>query len=219
MESLKKTFLELLERDKEFRYTVAGYLGLFEILKRLDALAEEQLELRREQARLAEELVKLREDFNKMREDFNRMYEHMNAGFARIERRLGRVERTVEKLTLDIEEEARIVVRHRLKEMGYEVEIGALMLPKVEINIYGVSGDLCIIGESTIRASADVIDEMNEKIEKLKKLYPDALRPKILKVIYVCLALPDLIERAKKEGVWVLKATGDIVKPESLKLN
>jgi hypothetical protein len=33
---LKKRFLELLEKDPEFKYTVAGYIGLYEILKRLD---------------------------------------------------------------------------------------------------------------------------------------------------------------------------------------
>ncbi len=38
MEPLKRTFLELLEKDLEFRYAVAGYLGLSEVLKRLDAI-------------------------------------------------------------------------------------------------------------------------------------------------------------------------------------
>ena len=52
---LKDEFLTLLERDKEFRYAVAGFLGLEEILKRLD--------------RHEEQLVKLREDMNKLRED------------------------------------------------------------------------------------------------------------------------------------------------------
>ncbi|MEM2363118.1 MAG: hypothetical protein QXQ20_05460, partial [Candidatus Nezhaarchaeales archaeon] len=128
MESLKRKFLELLEKDLEFRYAVAGYLGLSEILKRLDVLAEEQIkiakeqmELRREQIRLAEEQVKLREeqtriwveiaglreDFNRMREDFNRMYRQLDI-------RLTRVERTLEKITLDIGEEARIIVKYRL---------------------------------------------------------------------------------------------------------
>ncbi|MEM3833392.1 MAG: hypothetical protein QW128_07385 [Thermoprotei archaeon] len=32
--NLKKEFLSLLEKDVEFRYTVAGYLGLSEILKK-----------------------------------------------------------------------------------------------------------------------------------------------------------------------------------------
>jgi len=34
--SLKNEFLSLLEKDKEFRYAVAGLLGLGEILRRLD---------------------------------------------------------------------------------------------------------------------------------------------------------------------------------------
>ena len=42
MEPLKKELLELLEKDVEFRYAVAGYLGLSEIMKRLDTIAEEQ---------------------------------------------------------------------------------------------------------------------------------------------------------------------------------
>jgi hypothetical protein len=64
---LKRKFLELLRKDEEFRYAVAGLLGLEEILKRLD--------------RHEEQLVKLREDMNKLREDMNR-------GFELIERRI-----------------------------------------------------------------------------------------------------------------------------------
>ncbi|MEM3591080.1 MAG: hypothetical protein QW702_03150 [Candidatus Bathyarchaeia archaeon] len=300
MESLKREFLELLDKDLEFRYAVAGYLGLSEILKRLDTLAEEQvrlakeqIELRREQAKLAEEQVKLREeqtkiwtemralreeqakiwteikalreeqtkiwmeiarlreeqtkiwteisglreeqtriwaeikalreeqtkiwaeiaglreDFNKMREDFNRMYRQLDI-------RLTRVERTLEKITLDIEEEARIIVKYRLREMGYEVEVGSLILPEAEINIYGASDEICVIGEASVRAPANIVDKINSNLEKLRTLYPDTLRPKILKVVYTSLAMPDLIERAEKEGIWVLKATGDIVKPKNL---
>jgi len=41
MESLKEEILEFLDKDREFRYAVAGYIGLSEILKRLDNLAEE----------------------------------------------------------------------------------------------------------------------------------------------------------------------------------
>ncbi|MCX8169446.1 MAG: hypothetical protein N3E39_04525, partial [Candidatus Methanomethylicia archaeon] len=59
---MKKEFLELLDRDIEFRYAIAGYLGLSEILKRLDILAEEQVKLREEQMKIWMELVKLRED-------------------------------------------------------------------------------------------------------------------------------------------------------------
>jgi hypothetical protein len=42
---LKSEFLRLLEKDVEFRYAVAGYLGLSEIIKKLDWLIEEQHEI------------------------------------------------------------------------------------------------------------------------------------------------------------------------------
>jgi len=34
--------LELLEGDREFRCAVAGYIGISEVLKRLDELIEEE---------------------------------------------------------------------------------------------------------------------------------------------------------------------------------
>lgn len=33
---LRDEFIALLEKDKEFRYTVLGYLGLDEIIRRMD---------------------------------------------------------------------------------------------------------------------------------------------------------------------------------------
>ncbi len=38
MTTLKQQMLKLLEEDLEFRYTVAGYLGIEEILRKLDQL-------------------------------------------------------------------------------------------------------------------------------------------------------------------------------------
>jgi hypothetical protein len=58
---LKRRILRLLRGDEEFRYAVAGLLGLEEILKRLD--------------RHEAELVKLRENTNKLRKDMIRGFE------------------------------------------------------------------------------------------------------------------------------------------------
>ena len=66
MEPLKKQFLELLDKDLEFRYAVAGYLGLSEILKRLDNLSEEQIKLREEQTKIWQEIRGLREEQTKI---------------------------------------------------------------------------------------------------------------------------------------------------------
>lgn len=71
---LKARFFTLLREDAEFRYAVAGLLGLEEILRRLD--------------RNEAELARLREDFNKMREDFNRKAEEDSKRFAAIEAEL-----------------------------------------------------------------------------------------------------------------------------------
>jgi chromosome segregation ATPase len=252
MKQIKEEILKLLETDKEFRYAVAGYLGLSEIMKRLDSIAEEQVRLREEQIKttkelanlreeqiklreeqtmmrdeqikLTEEQIKLREDMNKgfsrrdeelakLREDFNEMLKEIRS----INLRLNRVERTLEKLTVDIEEEARSIISYRIeKELGLEVKIGSLILPDLELNIYACSNDTCIVGEASVRASANLVDEIMKKIDTLRRNYPGMLRKNVIPVIYCSLAMPELVDEAKKRKIWVLKATEDIVKLDAL---
>jgi hypothetical protein len=73
--------LRLLKEDEEFRYAVAGLLGLEEILKRLD--------------RNEQELVRLREDMAKM-------FEKHEERFARIEEEIGRIWQEIAKLREDM---------------------------------------------------------------------------------------------------------------------
>jgi predicted nuclease with TOPRIM domain len=69
---LQRQFLKLLDEDKEFRYTVAGYLGLGEILKRLDSI-EENIR------KIWEEIRGLREGQDKLWEAQNRLWEEVKA--------------------------------------------------------------------------------------------------------------------------------------------
>jgi len=147
----------------------------------------------------AREIAELRHDFRDMLSVVKRM-----------EVRLSRVERTLKKVTLDIEEEAREVLRSRLKEMGYEVDLDLLRLPMVEIDIYGVSRDLCVIGEATIRLGVRSLDRFIGKVEMLEKLYPDKLKPKKVILVYTCLATDEAVRKAREKGIWILKALGDI---------
>ena len=78
---LKSRMLRLLKEDEEFRYAVAGLLGLEEILKRLD--------------RNEQELVRLREDMAKM-------FEKHEERFARIEEEIGRIWQEIERLREDM---------------------------------------------------------------------------------------------------------------------
>ena len=102
LSELKAKVFALLREDEEFRYAVAGMLGLEEILRRLekhDELFEEILRrLDRHEGileRHAQELVKLREDFNKLRED-------MVSGFKRHEDVLERHAQELVKLREDL---------------------------------------------------------------------------------------------------------------------
>lgn len=222
---LRRRFLRLLEEDEEFRYAVAGYLGLSEIIRRLDRMEAEQAKMRADFNRMQEEIVRLRADFNRMIEYFEKRFENLERRLSQVEkrlsgiedrvshmdRRLTRVERTLEKLTLDIEEEARSFVAHRLRQMGIEIAIGSLVLPDLELNIYGATDELCVLGEARVRAGPSALRELKRKIGELEKKYPGLLRPKRILLIYTSLATPELVAEAEEEGIWILKATGDIV--------
>jgi hypothetical protein len=62
---LKKRFLELLEKDPEFKYTVAGYIGLYEILKRLDEHGGAIKELQEAVRKQGEAIKELQETIKK----------------------------------------------------------------------------------------------------------------------------------------------------------
>ena len=82
---LKSKILKLLKEDEEFRYAVAGLIGLEEILKRLDRHEAELVKLR-------EDIEELREDMNKLREDTNRLREDMIKGFELVNRHISAIE-------------------------------------------------------------------------------------------------------------------------------
>lgn len=89
---LKKEMIKLLKEDKEFRYTVAGLIGLDEILNRLNKHDEKFIEILKRLDKHEEELVKLREDmvkgFQRHDEEIARLREDMNKGFEIVERHI-----------------------------------------------------------------------------------------------------------------------------------
>jgi len=168
----KRRVLKALEEDEEFRYAVAGLIGVSETLKRLDRLEANQEKL----------WIELRE---------------LMVG--------------VERLTLSVEEEARDVVRHRLRaELNVDVPLDRMWVDGREFDIYGATSDLCIIGEATVRLGVKLLQELEEKVNHMRERRPDLLRPKVIKVIYTDNAIPSALEEAKAKGVWVLKWSGDL---------
>jgi len=109
MAELKARLLKLLEEDAEFRYAVAGLIGLSEILKRLDRHEEELVRIREEQkkiwerlAKIDEEIAKLWNEVVKLREDTNKLREDMVKGFERYDQQFIRVWSEIERLREDM---------------------------------------------------------------------------------------------------------------------
>ena len=196
----KKRFLKALEEDEEFRYAVAGLIGVSEILKRLDRLEANQEKLWLEVKSLRESQEKLWMEVKSLRENQEDML---------VDLRELRV--SVERLTLTVEEEGRDVIRSRLRgDLGVDVPLNRIWVDSKEVNIYGASGDLCVVGEATVRLEVKLLEELEEKIDYLRGRRPDLLRPRLIKVVYVDYAVPLALEKAKAMGVWVLKWSGDL---------
>jgi len=184
---LKEEILDLLERDKEFRYAVAGYLGISELLKRLDSLEERMAQLLEEQKKLWEEVRALRK------------------GQEKLWREVKRIRVTTDRLALSLEDEARSFIAHRLKqELGIDVKLDRVFVNSKEIDIYGATGDICIVGEATTRLGTKRIERLLRRVELIKQRRPDLLRRKIIKAIYTYVAVPQAIETAINNKVWVL---------------
>jgi hypothetical protein len=219
----KKRFLRALEEDKEFRYAVAGYLGLSETLKRLDSLEERMVELSEGQKKLWEEVKALREDVNTLKDDVSTLKSDVNtlksdvgslktdfsilkSDTRALREDVRQIRTTLERLTLTAEEEARSVVKHKLKEkLNIDIELDRIFIDATEVNMYGATGDICVVGEATVRLGPNLVNELLGKVKMIRDKRPDLLRKKMIKVIYTDYATPEAVEAATKSKVWILR--------------
>jgi hypothetical protein len=129
----------------------------------------------------------------------------------KVQATVDRMSATLERLTLTVEDEARSVIRYRLKqELNVDVELTAIFVDSQEINIYGVAGDLCVIGEATVRLGRNLVEELLSKVDFVKRNRPELLRKRLVKVIYADYVTPDAIEAARDNGVWIVRWDRDL---------
>ncbi|MEM2305104.1 MAG: hypothetical protein QXK51_07135, partial [Candidatus Methanomethylicia archaeon] len=64
-----------------------------------------------------------------------------------------------------------------------------------------------------VRAGVKAINELKRKPKKLREKYPNLLRERIIPDIYTSLPMFELIEKARRENIWLLKATEQFTKP------
>ena len=207
---LKSEILRLLREDEEFRYAVAGLIGLEEILKRLGSLTEEQTKIWEEVRGLREEQVNLRKDFNRMLE----VVKELQEGYKRLERRMESLEsamvsgfRDVSRFAgLTFEEFVRRFLTASLRRAGEipsDAELRRATIDGEEVDIF--LEEPLIVGEVT--AYAETVDEiwkLLRKAEAVKARYGREPR-KILVMLTVCSeALEGLRKVADERGVQLI---------------
>ncbi len=194
--SLKEDFLALLKKDEEFRYTVLGYLGLDEIIRRMDAHEATQTKIwadirgiKEDQLKIWEEIRGIKEDIRQLRKDFNEMLERIKAlekghvdlrselfvGFDSMRRFAG----------VSLEEFVRDWMSGSLRERGIlpvGVSLERAVVDGEEINLF--SEEPLVVGEVTAYAeSVEEISKLLRKAEAAKKKYKKEPRYLFLRVL------------------------------------
>ena len=250
LSDIKSRILKLLKEDEEFRYAVAGLIGLSEILKEIREhdrkfneilkvlkdhsarLEEHDRKFNRIEAKLLEHDKKFNEILKVLEEHSARLEEHdrkFNEILARLEEHdkkfnsimneIREIRRYMDRMAISLEEEAREVIRYKLRSMGLDVELRQLMLPDLEVNLYGVKDDIFIIGEVVTRAGLAVVERVDKILERLIKDYPSYTRRKVLKVIYTLWITPESVEEARRRNIWVVKALEELTKPKIIEVS
>ncbi|MEM0451275.1 MAG: hypothetical protein QXO17_06890 [Nitrososphaerota archaeon] len=179
-EKLKREFIELLEKDVEFRYTVAGYLGLSEILKRLDRHESHILEilkrldrLEENQNRLWENVNRLWEEVRALREGQERLWEsvrRLEAGQERLWKYVKSGFRELrEMLGVTFEATARAFIEVLLDEMGYpdaRVDVKHFAVDGKVVDIDAFCEEPLVVGEITNYIGTR--EQAESEVEKLR---------------------------------------------------
>ena len=157
-EKLKREFIELLETDKEFRYTVAGYLGLSEVLRRMDRMEERMLALEERMLRVEENQERLWEAVKRLEEGQNRLWRYVKSGFRELREMLG----------VTFEATARAFIDVLLDEMGYpeaSVSVKHFAVDGEVVEVDAFCEDPLVVGEIT-----NYIKSRNEAESEVEKL-------------------------------------------------
>jgi len=193
-EKLKREFIELLETDKEFRYTVAGYLGLSEVLRRMDRMEERMLALEERMLKLEERMLRVEENQERLWEAVKRLEENQERLWEAVKRleenqrkfweavkgleegqnRLWRYVKSGfkelrEMLGVTFEATARASIDVLLDEMGYpeaSVSVKHFAVDGEVVEVDALCEDPLVVGEIT-----DYIkfrDEAESEVEKLR---------------------------------------------------
>ena len=234
---LRSRIIKLLKEDEEFRYMVAGLIGLEDIrrgqvelreaIARLEEshrrLEESHRALEESHKKLEESHWRLEESHRRLEESHRRLEEsvaNLNDAVARLVEEQRRVSRTlrsvtryIEEVSITLEEEARSMIELRLRQRGIQIKLDALIRPYVELDIYGSDGNLTVIGETKTRLAPRHVRELERKLDLVKRNEPELLRGKTIKTIYAMWAHPEAVEECKAREIWLNTPNKELTQP------
>ncbi|MDK6028739.1 DUF3782 domain-containing protein [Ignisphaera sp. 4213-co] len=151
----KERFLRTLEVDKEFRYAVAGAIGLLEILRRLDSIEsriEEHSKTLQEHSKILEDHSKRIEELTKRVEELTKRVEELTKRVEQHSKVLERHSKVLEEHSKRLEELSKAVYEHSivLREHGKKIDvlsvaigsIGRRMGVDLEKMVYSIYRDM-----------------------------------------------------------------------------
>jgi hypothetical protein len=212
---LKSRILRLLKEDEEFRYAVAGLIGLEEILRRLDRHEEEIGRIWQEIAKLREDMMRGFErhdrEIERLREEMIKLRKDMMKGFELMDRRITRLENLISAIGarwgIMAEDAFREGLRGILeKEFGVKVErwitrdedgivYGFSSVIEIDVAIKDGKTMLIEISSSVDRSKVAAFLRKAKLYEKKTGIMPDRL------IMVTPYADEDAIEAAKEVGV------------------
>lgn len=187
---LKHRVLRLLKEDEEFRYAVAGLIGLEEVLKRFSEHDRKFNEVMLELRDLKKDLVELRQDLVALR------------------RGLGGLSATVGALS---EGDARRALREWLRERGLRAgRLRPIVIivdgEELEIDLHGSARDeegreVVLYAEAKSAVRAREVREFARIVREAEKKYGEGLKIIIAYRIY-----EDAYRAADEEGIQIIEA-------------
>jgi hypothetical protein len=203
---LRKEFIKLLEKDPEFRQTVAGYLGLAETLKKLDQHLEELRSIRQEQQKTWQNIEKLWQEVRELRQDQTKLWEEVRelrhdlvfrTELTGISATVGAIAESVARRALREWAAAQGIRLGRLRSIT--VEGGEINFVAEYVDTEGRKGILYAEAESTVRSRE--VEDFSQLASAAEKIYGQGL-----KVILGFRIYEEAYEAAGKEGKTLVEA-------------
>ncbi len=177
---LKTQLLKLLREDEEFRYTVAGLIGLEDLRSSMKSLTDAIDRLAEAQKLTEDRLNRLVERIDRLAEAQKLTEEHvkqLEVAVSSLAKEVGRLSNVV---GFGLEDVAKVVVpgwlyRHERIEVELERKFVYVDDELIEVNLYGDgrrdSEAVIVVGECKSRIYEGEVREFAEKLEKLVKAF------------------------------------------------